>query len=171
MPPDTRLLDAAESILDNVAADLAVRGINVPTDRMFVTTGDVAHDFAGSRCADALIVTFNGLFQGLVGQGTGNLSNAPIKCSMPLVGQFTIALLRCVPVVKESGAAPTTAELQASGETLLLDAMTLPVSIVELQLDGALVAGADDVGITTVQPIGPLGGVGGVALTLIVTLL
>lgn len=171
MPPDTRLKDAAQSILDNLAADLTLRGIDVPADRQFLTTGDVAHDFAGSRCADAFIITWNGTFQGLVGQGTGNFSNQAIKCAMPLTAQFTIALLRCVPTVKESGAAPTTAELQASGEQLLLDAGTLPVAVVELQEDGALVDSVGDVGITTVQPIGPLGGVGGVALTLIVTLL
>lgn len=170
MPPDYRLRDAAQSILDNVAAELTVRGIDVPT-RQFITTGDVAHDFAGQKCAEALIITFNGLFQGLVGQGTGNLSNAPIKCSMPLVGQFTLALLRCVPVVKPNGSAPTMEELQDSGEVLMLDAMTVAAVVVELQLEGGLVDTADDVGITTVSPIGPLGGVGGVALTLIVTLL
>lgn len=169
MPPDTRLKDAANSILTNLAADLEARGIDVP-ERRFPTTGDVAHDFAGQRCADAFIITWNGTYQGIVSQGTGNLSNAPILCSMPLTAQFTVALLRCVPVVKPSGQAPTADELRASGETLMLDAMTLPVSVVDLQTEGGIVTNGDLLGITTVQPIGPLGGVGGVALTLAVTL-
>lgn len=169
MPPDSRLRDAAQEILDNLAADLTVRGIDVP-ERQFITTGDVAHDFEGQRCAEAFVVTWNGTFQGIVSQETGNLSDAPILCSMPLTAQFTIALLRCVPIVKASGQAPTAAELQASGETLMLDAMTLPVSVVDLQGEGNLVTDADLLGITAVQPIGPDGGVGGVALSLVVTL-
>lgn len=170
MPPDSRLRDAAQEILDNLAADLTVRGIDVP-ERQFITTGDIAHDFAGQRCAEAFVVTWNGSYQGIVSQETGNLSDAPILCAMPLTAQFTIALLRCVPIVKPSGQAPTAAELQASGVALLLDAMTLPASVVDLQGEGALVTDADLLGISTVQPIGPDGGVGGVALSLVVTLL
>lgn len=171
MPPDSRLLDAAQSILDNLAADLTTRGIDVP-ERQFVTTGDIAHDFAGQKCAEAFIITWDGLLQGTVSQGAGNLVNAPILCAMPLTAQYTIALLRCVPVVKETGKPPTASELQASGEALMLDAMTLPASLIDLQTEGDLCdSGCSLVGIGQVQPIGPLGGVGGAAMTILVTLL
>lgn len=169
MPPDTRLRNAAQQLLARVAADLTARGIDVPT-RRFITTGEIVHDFAGSECSEAFIVTWNGTFQGIVSQETGNLSDAPILCAMPLTAQFTIALLRCVPVVKASGQAPTAADLQTSGVALMLDAMTLPVSVVDLQGKGELVDRADLLGISAVQPIGPEGGVGGVALSLVVTL-
>lgn len=169
MPPDSRLRDAAQQLLDNIAADLTTRGIDVP-DRQFITSGAIAHDFAGAKCSESFVVAWGGMFPGIVNQGGGNLSNAPILCAMPLSAQFTIALLRCVPVVKASGQAPTAAELQESGEQLLLDSMTLPVSVIDLQTDGTLIDDADLLGITSIQPIGPQGGVGGVTLTLVATL-
>lgn len=171
MPPDPRLRDTANAILDNLVDALTAAGIDVP-ERRFVTTGDVAHDFAAQKCAEAFVITWDGNFQGVPGQGAGNLTNAPINCAMPLTAQFTLALLRCVPVVKPSGQAPTAAELQASGEQLMLDAMTLPAVIIEEHLAGDLVPGGCTLlALGQMLPIGPLGGVGGVSVTLIVGLI
>lgn len=171
MPPDTRLRDAAQSILTNLATELTARGIDVPT-RQYITTGGLAHDFAGQKCAEAFVITWDGLFQGLVSQGAGNLVNAPIRCAMPLTAQYTLALLRCVPMLKAGGKAPSESELQTSGEALMLDAMTLPAALIDLHLAAGLCdSDCDLVGIGQVQPIGPLGGVGGVAMTFSVTLL
>lgn len=168
---DTRLLDAAESILANLGTELTNRGISIP-EHSYVTTGAVAHDFTSQNCAEAFIITWDGLFQGVVSQ-SGNLVNAPIQCSMPLTAQFTIALLRCVPVVKATGKPPSETELQASGEALMLDAMTLPAALIDLALAGTM-CDTDSctlTGITSVQPVGPQGGVGGATMTIVVTLL
>lgn len=169
--PDTRLKDAANAILTNLAAALEAEGIDVP-DRRYVHVGQAAHDFAGARCVEAFIVSWIGTLQGLVGaQG-----QAAIRCAMPLTHQFQILLLRCVPTLKDTGAtymAPSAAELQASGEEVQTDAMTLGATIVDLVLDGAFVNSLveDIVSIDSVVAIGPLGGVGGSLVNLSVTLL
>lgn len=170
MPADTRLKDTAQSILDALAAALGEADISVP-ERQFITAGDIAHDFAGAKCAEALVVTWDGSFQGLPGPA-GNLANNVIQCSMPLTGQFTVALLRCVPTVKGQGRMPTMEELQTSGEAILEDAMTLAAVTVDGALTGSLSdRGCTLIGILQLAPIGPLGGVGGTTMTIVVSLI
>jgi hypothetical protein len=137
--------------------------------RRYITTGDVAHDFAAQKCAESFVVSWGGSFQGVPGQGRSNLSGAPIVCAMPLTAQFTVALLRCVPTLKSRGHAPTVEDLQASGEALMLDAMTLPAVTINSYLNGDLMdRDRHSLGIVQMIAIGPQGGVGGVAMTIIV---
>lgn len=169
MPVDERLSTLADTLLDNLAVELEMEGLDVPS-RRYVQAGDVAHDFAGQNCAEAFVITWNGSFQGVVGAGTGNLTNRPIVCSMPLVAQFTIALLRCVPVVRERNGrivVPTAEELDANGKQILVDAMTMAKVLVDKNTD-LLPSEFYQIGISSLQPIGPLGGVGGTALTVVV---
>lgn len=170
MPPDTRLAEIATNILDVMATELTARGIDVPT-RRFRQHGDIAHDFAGQKCSEAFVITFDGLFQGVVDAG-GNLTNAPIRCAMPLVAQFTLVLLRCVPVVKTNGKAPSAEEEDASAEVRLLDSMTMAdVAIVAQTGDGLTGLECSLVGIGQVTSYGPLGGVGGTIMTFQVSLI
>lgn len=166
---DSRLLDVANTILTNLATALTTAGIDVPT-KQIVTTGDLAHDFQAAKCAEQFSITWDGAFQGQVSQ-SGSLVNQAIRCSMPLVAQFSLALLRCVPVVKNRGTAPSDAELNASGEQLLIDAMTLPAVLIDTHVAGTLLDDACTLlGIVSLQSFGPQGGVGGVVLSIQVSL-
>lgn len=173
MAPDARLTTAANDLLDNLTAALTTAGINVPT-RSYVHAGQIAHDFAGANCADAFIVAWD-----LNAQGQVSVPAVPgfIKCSMPLAAQFTIALLRCVPVFKTGAGgkplAPTEGELQASGEQIMDDAMTLCATIVDLAAARTLLSAGESntIGIGSVAAYGPQGGVGGTIVTLFATLL
>lgn len=166
---DNRLEQTAEAILTNLASALEAEGIVVPS-RRYVAAGDIAHDFASTDCAEQFAITWGGSFQGLVAQG-GNLTNAPILCAMPLTAQFTVVLLRCVPVINALGIPPSESELDASGKAILRDAMTLAAVAIDEHLAGSLdEMNCQLVGITQLAPVGPLGGVGGTTLTLLVGL-
>lgn len=166
---DSRLVAIANDLLTNVAQGLADEGINVPP-RQYIHSGDVAADFEGTNCADALIVTWVASFQGQPGQAQ---AATPIKCSVPLSAGYTVFLLRCVPTLSASGQPPTVAALQGSGEEILTDAMTLPKVIIDLQLSDDLldsIPGCSLVGIGNVVAFGPEGGVGGSSVDIVIGL-
>lgn len=165
-PVDTRLKDIAQSILDVVAAELAEESIDVP-ERQYIHAGSIAHDLAGEKCGEALIVSWSGLNQGSVRAGGGGQPNFPVRCSMPTIATFTIVLLRCVPTISEVLIAPKMTALQSSGESILEDAMTLTKIVIEKSLSKELTGmGCVLTGIGNVVPVGPFGAIGGTALTL-----
>jgi hypothetical protein len=174
MPPDLRLKNAGQDLLDNLAAELVSRGIDVPDDRRYIHSGVIAHDFAGEKCVEAFIVAWTGSSQGELGSPTQPTQGTPIpiRCSMPLNHTFAIAMLRCVPIVKQSGQPPSADDLQSSGEQILTDAMTLCAAIVDLEAAHSLITTYEyaQAGIITTTPIGPQGGVGGVVVQLAVSL-
>jgi hypothetical protein len=168
---DERLKDIAQSILDTLSDALTTAGIDVPT-RQYIHSGQIAQDLVGENCGDALVVGWNGMSQ-MASDATVTPIGPTIKCAVPLVAQFTVALIRCVPTLKdtESDPFPTAAELQASGEAILTDALTLPAVAIDEQLAGMLTGlQCSLVGIGNVLPIGPFGAVGGTSLVLVVSL-
>jgi hypothetical protein len=169
---DTRLSDAGHQLLDNLAAELTTRGLDVPDDRRYVHAGIVAHDFAGESCAEAFVVSWVGSSGGELGSGQQG-AIVPIRCSMPLNHTFLIAILRCVPVVRADLRPPTQAALDDAGTTILTDAMTMSAAIVDLGGEGLFDSPQfmhAQVGIANVSPIGPQGGVGGSVVQLVVSL-
>lgn len=160
---DTRIKDVAATILNAIVVGLEAEGIEVPT-RRYTHDGEVAHDFADEDCASALIVTWTGTFQA-TGAGTA------IQCAVPLQAQFGIALLRCVPTFVEDSQPPSAADLQAAADVIHLDAMTLPKVIIDAHLAKELTGiEAGLMGISSVLPVGPLGGVGGTQMQIVVSL-
>lgn len=171
MPMDVRLTDVAQTLLDNLATRLASDGVSIPT-RQYVHSGLIAHDFAGQKCVDAFIVSWTGSSQGDLGSSFQG-QPIPIRCSMPLNHTFAVALLRCVPTIKTGGSAPSANELQASGESILDDAMTICAAIVDLANEDELLPQYKDrnaVAIISSTPIGPQGGVGGAVVQFAVSL-
>lgn len=166
MAVDTRLSVLAQTLLDNLASAMETEGLGVPT-RRYVAAGDLVHDFAGAKCAEQFSISWQGSFQGLLNRGGGNLINAPIECAMPLTHQFLILLTRCVPVVSPTGTAPTAADLDASGQKILVDAMTMAAVTVDENVS-LLPSDSYRIAITNLQPVGPLGGVGGTTMTVLV---
>lgn len=166
MAVDTRLSVLASTLLDNLASAMETRGLDVPT-RRYIAAGDLVHDFAGAKCAEQFSISWQGSFQGVLNIGGGTLINAPIQCAMPLTHQFLVLLLRCVPVQSASGAAPSATELDTSGMQILNDAMTMAAVTVDENV--ALLPSENyQIGITNLQPVGPLGGVGGTTMTVLV---
>lgn len=164
---DARLVTVANHILEVLAADLEAAGIDVPT-RRYVTAGEVSHDFAGQRCAEQFAVSWALSFHGVPGN---DFSQQAIKCAVPLSAGFTVNLLRCVPNLS-GGKPPTPEDLTASGNQIMLDAMTLPVVIVEAHLQQELVEiGCSLVSMGSVSAYGPQGDVGGTIVELIVGLI
>lgn len=167
MAVDSRLVSIANHIMAELVDRLSTAGISVPY-RRYIHAGEIAHDFAGEECVEALVISWGGSFQGQPGSET---SGTPMKCAVPLSAGFTVALLRCVPILDTRGDPPSQAALQDSGVDILTDAMTLPAVIVDAQLDGDLVPiGCSLVGLGDVSPIGPQGGVGGTTVNLLVSL-
>lgn len=111
-------------------------------------------DFTEENCADALIVTFDGIVQGQ----SNALPGTAIKCAVPLVAGFTVALIRCVPALTEDGDPPTASELNSSASDLLVDAMELTNAIIDLYLETGPCSLSS---IGAVTPIGPVGAAGG----------
>lgn len=166
---DTRLVDAGQHILDTLVDGLTAEGIVVP-ERRFLHTGEIAYDFVGTNCGEAFIVSWAAAFQGGLGEGGEGVN--PIRCSMPLSAQFTIALLRCVPTVNSQGKAPTAEALDASGENLMIEAWTLNKVIVEKAVDKTLIQlPIVDAAIGGSLPVGPDAALGGVTVQLFVGIL
>lgn len=170
MAADTRLVRIANAVLESVATNLTLDGISVP-ERQYIHAGDIAHDFAGDDCASALVVSWNGFVQG---GGNATIPGTVIKCAVPLVASFSVALLRCVPTLTESLGnmyAPAVEDLQASAEQILQDANSMVSNIVQAGLNGDLSeVGCGLQSLGTILPVGPFGGVGGSILTLFVNI-
>lgn len=120
-------------------------------------------DFTEENCADAFIVTFQGFLQGQQSAQTTNpIPGLVIKCAVPLVAQFDVILLRCVPSLATGQIAPSAAQLNDAGTDLLTDAMTLTKILIDDGLAGDLISGPCSIqAIGSVLPLGPDGGVGG----------
>lgn len=170
MPADTRLVDIASSLLANLADGLDAEGVAVPS-RQYIHSGEVAYDFDGDNCAEQLVVTFTGILQG-PGSSTGYIPGSIIKCAVPLIAQFDVHLVRCVPNINdESIEAPTAQELTDAAVVLLHDSMTLPAVAISKELAGELTEQRCSLkGIGNVAPIGPAGAAGGTVLSIFVEL-
>lgn len=173
MPPDTRLKTAANHILTTLATALESNGIDVPA-RRYLTSGQIAHDFAGEKCVEGFVVSWQAAFQGQVGFSGGGFPEADIRCAMPGSVQFEVALLRCVPVPRSGQAAPPVGPLNASGESIMDDAWTIFSTIVDTVLNGDLSDHDQhvwEVAMGSASAIGPSGGAGGVSVALFVNVL
>lgn len=169
---DTRLLDLADLLLDNLVAELSTAGIEVPS-RQYRHVGEVAHDLVSADCASAFVVSYAGTFQGTFAPNTGQgaLLQSAFKCMVPLTARFSIVLLRCVPTLSPNETAPSVARLMTSSEEILLDAMTLPAVIIDSHLQGVLLeSNCKLVGLSEVRPIGPFGAAGGCVVDIFVEL-
>lgn len=168
---DARLRTVVQHVFDTLVSELTSAGIDVP-DRRYIHQGQVADDYAGEKCSEQFVVSFQGAFQGQIGFTGSAVPEAAIRCAMPMSVQLEVRLTRCVPGPRSDGTPPTASQLQDSAEQLLLDAWTLPVVVIDSTLDGSLTdMGVDLVGIGNVVPIGPQGNTGGSSMSLFVSIL
>lgn len=176
---DTRLVEIAHNLLDSIADGLEAEGIPVPEKR-YVYAADpvfdisVAQDGTGT-CNEELIVTCNGLPQGVSfsGEGTSIVPGQIIKCAVPMVAEYTVYLTRCLVTVDEEGNNPAQDALEAEGEQVMEDVMTLAKVIVSKGLAKELTGQMHTslVGIGNVDSMNPQGAMGGTKVILWVSLL
>src|SRR4029077_12619226 len=123
---DTRIRDIAHDLLDNLTSGLEAAGVEVPA-RSYTHSGLIAHDYLADDCNEQFVVSWMGF---LTTGGMGTI----VKCAVPFIGRFVVALLRCVPTLTEDAEAPTADELTAAADLINTDAMTLAAVAVDKQL-------------------------------------
>lgn len=105
----------AEEVLDCVCSSLTAQSSCGCPCRTFVTVGQPVWD----ECCDGqLALVLNRLYVQSTFPGTDNQA---ITCSAPLVGEFTLQLIRCVPTMTEQGDAPTAQALSDSAANIYAD--------------------------------------------------
>lgn len=142
----------AEACLTAVSDYFATLSIALP-DRSYVHVGQVAFD------CDQLVATFRRATMGLPGSPDPN----PQRCVGVKTGEFSVFLVRCVPVAADDGQPPSAASLDAAGAALAADAEALIRAIVVGYAAGMLHE-CDSLKITGLETIGPEGGYTGLEL-------
>lgn len=160
MPPSEHgpVYDAAALLLSLLASGYSEAGVTLP-DRKYVTPGVVpAYD------EPQLTVSVLAVRVGIIGTTIG----APIReCGNVRYVSLRAELVRCTPTVKESGAAPSAAELLTSAQEILRD-LELVHSLT--YASRGTLAGKGDardgiglpVAMSSSTPLGPDGGLSGV---------
>lgn len=112
---DLSLVTLAQTILDGVVDAYGAKGITLP-DRQYYTIGTPAND------CEQLVVAWQQSYVGL----PGDEASLPQQCNdTPKTAVFSVQLCREVPVVSDSGKAPTAAAIQDRSKLLLTDAWVL----------------------------------------------
>lgn len=111
---DLSLVTLGRTILAGVVDGFGARGIDLP-ERRYLTLGTPAND------CEQLVVSWMQSYLGT----PGDEASVPQRCDAVKSAVFTVQLSRKMPVVSDSGASPSAANIQASSETLLLNAYVL----------------------------------------------
>ncbi len=111
---DLSLVSMAQALLDGVVDGYGARGITLP-ERRYWTLGTPAND------CEQVVVSWQQVYLGT----PGDEASSPLTCDSPRSGVFTVQLCRDMPVVSESGKAPSPEAIQAASRCLLLDAYVL----------------------------------------------
>lgn len=112
---DLRLVTLAQTLLDGIIDGYGARGISLP-DRQYFTVGTPAND------CEQVVVAWQQSYLGT----PGDEASEPQHCEVaPRTAVFSIQLCRDVPVVSESGKAPSAQDIQDRSTVLLTDALVL----------------------------------------------
>lgn len=144
------LYTLATDVLNSVVDRFTNEGIDLP-ERQYVTGGQVAID------CEQLVVEVMRVFTGLPGAEVVR----PVDCAVPRSAEIRIWLIRCVPVVKDSGDAPSAGELDTSGKKLLTDGWVLTWGLLAEYRDGNFLSQCDKLAIGNLLSVGPDGAYGG----------
>lgn len=114
----TNLRDMFNGVLERVETVFQSYNVNLPS-RRYWTMGQPAID------CEQLVIFFNQMYLGTPGAQV----NEPQRCNVPRSATFTISISREIPVVGQSGKAPSPEKIQLASETLAIDAWVLMQSI------------------------------------------
>lgn len=105
----------AQEVLDCVCDALALQSSCGCPCRKFVTIGNPAWD---NCCDGQLALVIDRIYvQSVFPQAEGGT----ITCSSPIVGEFTLQLIRCVPTMTDQGDPPTPQALSDSAANIYAD--------------------------------------------------
>jgi len=143
------IFDAASDLLARVEAAAAAAAVTLP-DRRFVSNGEVAFD-----CA-LVAVQLPSAFRGTPAfpESDRNRRNTVVWTF-----EFTVWLVRDVPILSEQGVWPSAAAITDSASIILRDAHVLTYGLLP-QLD-ELAAGCTSLAVGNLAGVGPEGGVAG----------
>lgn len=117
---DSRVFDAAQSILENIEGIFAQYGVDLPEKR-YITIGgqgDTAHD------CDQVTVSWEQSYNGT----PGNQSQTPSKCENVRTGVFVVELVRATAVgrgLTNKPTAPSASDYTEKAKQQMLDATIL----------------------------------------------
>jgi hypothetical protein len=154
-PVESRLLHLAGQILTVATALLNDAGYSAP-DRQFVAPGNVV---TAPGC-ETLAVVIQRVYPGAPGL---EQRTVPVDCNLPLSGQFSVVLHRCVPTVGDTGM-PETPVIDAAGRSLTEQGAALIFGFqaaLSRRPGGGRIVGVAG----PLESLRPQGGVGGWALT------
>lgn len=114
----TNLRDMFNGVLERVEAVFQSYNVNLPR-RRYWTMGQPAID------CEQLVIFFNQMYLGTPGAQVSE----PQRCKSPRSATFTISVSRELPVVGQSGKAPSPERIQLASETLAIDSWVLMESI------------------------------------------
>lgn len=107
-----------DGVLERIIAVYEAYGVPLPT-RRYWTMGQPAVD------CEQLVVSFVQIYLG----PPGDEANVPQRCNQPRTAVMTVTVSRQIPVVGQSGRAPTADRIQAGSEISAIDAWVLMSSI------------------------------------------
>lgn len=114
----TNLRDMMNGVLESVESIFQSYNVNLP-QRRYWTMGQPAID------CEQLVIYFNQMYLGT----PGAQASEPQRCNVPRSATITISLSRQIPVVGQSGKAPSPEKIQIASETLAIDSWVLMQSI------------------------------------------
>lgn len=154
----SRLFDLAASIRQAIVDyyDIEADAPSLPAERLIVNCAFAQH----ALDCEQLVVAVDDLAPDIGGEPTGRSFGG-------YAATITVGVVRCVPVLSDSGDPPSAAEIEASAAVVLAD-----LSLVggALAVWAAATQTCRYVTLGRGAPIGPEGGVGGVTFPLVVTL-
>lgn len=161
----------AEELLALVVSGFSDAGIVLPND------SDPAYvDYGTQYVAPGLTVAYDGpqvtvniarLFHGQPG---AEITSFNTRMPTPLSCDLQVVILRTTPVQNEDGTPPSPADLQANAQANVADLVTLRQILHDVITKNQLVEQGPPVGLGTVVPLGPQGGLVGAAGTISVVI-
>ena len=110
--------DLLQGVLDRVVAVYEANGVPLPT-RRYWTLAQPATD------CEQVVVSFIQMYLG----SPGDEATSPQRCNVPRSAVMSIQISRAVPVVGQTGRAPTQERIQDGSEICAVDAWVLMSSV------------------------------------------
>jgi len=139
-----------------IALDVTRTGNPNPV-RQLVTHGEPVWDL-GDHCESQLAVWHGPILHRQVAQGR--------VCQILPLSTFYVEIVRCVPVQRDDGSAPSPDVLTDSADELNRDAWSLLTDLYVWAAD----RGCDEIDFGPAETVGPLGGIGGWRVAITVSL-
>lgn len=158
----------AEELLTLVVNGFSAAGIKLPNDTT-PTTDPGSPDYGVQYVAPGLTVAYDGpqvtvnVTRLYHGQPGAELPTFNPRMPAPLSCDLQVVILRTTPVQQEDGSPPLPTDLQANAQANVADLVTLRQVLYNIVTKNELVEQGPHIALNPVVPLGPQGGLVGVA--------